>query len=780
MADPNPFYTYKPIDLATDAIRVLRLCRGYDTDPIACELVEIFLQDDGVPYEALSYTWGDSTVDVEVFISGRKKLVRDNLYTALHCLRRANEDRWPWVDALCIDQDDPREKTHQVERMRRIYEKADRVLIWLGRTTEDVDLLMEMMTLLGKRSRRRKSYRKEEPNAWLEEWPILMNEVGGMRTDFNSRRRSGLVDLLGRPWFQRVWILQEAFNAKRAAILCGWNEVPTETFVIMPRLMDVEVDGLVQAVLDIMPGYLRRSSWGNEKPDLRALLRRFNNSKATDLRDKVYALLGIASDARADGKLQPNYSISLGDTIRHAICYLLFSSGPDWICPLPGWAFDLFILNLSDLPSQVLQWAVAHGKETTVRELLARTAVDINRAPAAGQSPLAYLARHGYPQESHPSHTIVKTLLARDEINVNILDSAGDTPLHIAAEHNTPLVARELLSHHDIHPNHRNQKWKTPLGLAAENGHDTIIRLLLQHPQTDIEHPNGPPDIKQYTPLWLAASKGNTSTVELLLQHGADIEARDTLAGETALYFACRRGDLSVAELLLAHGADKDARDSTTNTTPLWIASKQGHTPIFSLLLSRGAALDDGALTKSRQSVLWAAASAGHEDIVQIILANLPPPTSPLSPPPSTTTTFLELKDTHERAPALWIASKNNHPRIVLALLAAGADITCRDCFHHTPLWAAIYHRRLGVARVLIEAGARLQPGDGVEDWSPEQGGLVLRRKRVLEVFEGMGMGREEVEKEIGRGNSIRWRVGEEWRGEGGDVAGDGDLAMDE
>lgn len=110
MADD--IFIYSPIDLATNAIWVLQLRRGYDTDPIACELVQIFLGDDGVPYEALSYTWADTSVMVKVRLNGRKKMVKDNLYTALHCLRRADEDRWLWVDALCIDQDDPAEKTH--------------------------------------------------------------------------------------------------------------------------------------------------------------------------------------------------------------------------------------------------------------------------------------------------------------------------------------------------------------------------------------------------------------------------------------------------------------------------------------------------------------------------------------------------------------------------------------------------------------------------------------------------------------------------------------------
>ncbi|KAK3368624.1 hypothetical protein B0H63DRAFT_528986 [Podospora didyma] len=96
MADS--LYAYAPIDLATNGIRILRLCQGEPADPIICEPVEIFLD---------------------------YKMVQDNLYSALRCLRTAGEDRWLWVDALWINQDDPREKTHQVGRMAKIYEKAE-------------------------------------------------------------------------------------------------------------------------------------------------------------------------------------------------------------------------------------------------------------------------------------------------------------------------------------------------------------------------------------------------------------------------------------------------------------------------------------------------------------------------------------------------------------------------------------------------------------------------------------------------------------------------------
>lgn len=49
-------YKYRRIDMATDAIRLIRLVQGVKSQPIPCEVFETYLhQTEGVPYEALSY-----------------------------------------------------------------------------------------------------------------------------------------------------------------------------------------------------------------------------------------------------------------------------------------------------------------------------------------------------------------------------------------------------------------------------------------------------------------------------------------------------------------------------------------------------------------------------------------------------------------------------------------------------------------------------------------------------------------------------------------------------
>src|SRR5689334_18336681 len=81
-------------------------------------------------FQALSYAWGRDDANCTVFlydieapgqsapqetatesVPGLKSFqIRENLYQALIQIRQMNSDSWIWVDALCIDQTNEREK----------------------------------------------------------------------------------------------------------------------------------------------------------------------------------------------------------------------------------------------------------------------------------------------------------------------------------------------------------------------------------------------------------------------------------------------------------------------------------------------------------------------------------------------------------------------------------------------------------------------------------------------------------------------------------------------
>lgn len=53
-----------------------------------------------------------------------------------------------WIDALCVDQDNVSERSHQVNVMGQIYTAACQVLIWLGPEDESTSSAFELMTAL--------------------------------------------------------------------------------------------------------------------------------------------------------------------------------------------------------------------------------------------------------------------------------------------------------------------------------------------------------------------------------------------------------------------------------------------------------------------------------------------------------------------------------------------------------------------------------------------------------------------------------------------------------
>jgi hypothetical protein len=130
------------------AIRLLRLVGGTGTIQVC--LFKAFLHKslNGMPYEALSYTWGTKEKTKQIILNGERFMVTENLHSALHYLRFKNEDRILWIDAICIDQSHIAERNHQVGHMASIYRDADRVLFWLGEPMYETDLLISSLIRL--------------------------------------------------------------------------------------------------------------------------------------------------------------------------------------------------------------------------------------------------------------------------------------------------------------------------------------------------------------------------------------------------------------------------------------------------------------------------------------------------------------------------------------------------------------------------------------------------------------------------------------------------------
>ncbi|OAL48930.1 HET-domain-containing protein, partial [Pyrenochaeta sp. DS3sAY3a] len=105
-----------------------------------CHMRNVELNNALGRYEALSYRWEDSENDRHADMSkldgitcnGFPMMLKRNLHLALTNLRYRVRPRILWIDAICINQDDAKERSRQVELMGTIYRHSSRTIIWLG------------------------------------------------------------------------------------------------------------------------------------------------------------------------------------------------------------------------------------------------------------------------------------------------------------------------------------------------------------------------------------------------------------------------------------------------------------------------------------------------------------------------------------------------------------------------------------------------------------------------------------------------------------------------
>ena len=112
---------------------------------VSCKLVTLEFVEHIDNAFALSYVWGDSKVTRDILVNGVRLAVTENLESALREIRRVTVPGYGraesnvniaspfyWIDAICINQNDTAERSHQVSLMQMIYSRAHTVFSWLG------------------------------------------------------------------------------------------------------------------------------------------------------------------------------------------------------------------------------------------------------------------------------------------------------------------------------------------------------------------------------------------------------------------------------------------------------------------------------------------------------------------------------------------------------------------------------------------------------------------------------------------------------------------------
>ncbi|RDA93834.1 hypothetical protein CP533_6400 [Ophiocordyceps camponoti-saundersi (nom. inval.)] len=348
-------FQHAPIDRDRPGFRLFRLQKGGIGRSLFGQLFTAYLDDREsiVPFEALSYTWGDKVLEDDITIDGKRLYITVNLSVALSYLRYEDRDRILWIDAICIDQTNTSERGHQVQQMGKIYSVAENVVFWLGVSTEETSILLESLQQLQRAS----LHRVPGNGRWAQLWSSLQPGLASRYPRLLKRQREGLLSLLERDWFTRVWIIQEVANARAAHVQCGAESVSARIFSTAPELLDFTPNRHCRAVLDIMPGPRRRDSWWSKSPCLYTLLKHFRGSKSREPRDRIYALVGMSSDPR-EKEFPADYTKPIPQLIRDVI-KLLFRLDPGHQPSDQG--IDEFLQSLESRNDSALRY---HAKQS--------------------------------------------------------------------------------------------------------------------------------------------------------------------------------------------------------------------------------------------------------------------------------------------------------------------------------------------------------------------------------------------------------------------------------
>lgn len=366
-------------------------------------------------FQALSYVWGIPNPNEPlptILLNGVSVTVTPNIQSALVFLlyqqQRQSEDSEAndfktsfWIDALCINQTDNSEKSFQVPLMSKIYTSASRVLVWLGllprpgetpgphnHMHRDCGCTLKTVAWLGSMFREQVTKKRDGDDSLLAEnagleglsqeeqrkriaqgfvWTVLQYSI--TRDHGQENVKTGGFDFeriwqlfCQRPYWRRVWIVQEVVLARKAVVLCGsdervvvdWEDVRDALqlfeWMILYSNNDLRYKRLYELLGEIIPSVVHleeatnayRLSQRKGLDGMRLmevlLFTDFSDAEdkaiqATDPRDRIYGLLGLIRESDRV-KIPVDYSdkTTVSTVLTHVAKALIREYGPDVLC----------------------------------------------------------------------------------------------------------------------------------------------------------------------------------------------------------------------------------------------------------------------------------------------------------------------------------------------------------------------------------------------------------------------------------------------------------------
>ena len=234
-------------------------------------------------YVAVSYTWGRNDTAYRIYVNNRHFAIRSNCHYALKQVWAHYPDQYIWLDSICINQDDADEKSIQVQRMGPIFAQADHVLICIGPHSNGSESLLDYGHELREfhRSTTQEHGQQdpgEVPESYFDALRFLRNRV------HVTECLEAIRAFADRPYWSRLWIVQEIACAQSKQILCG------------DLVLDFEYTKYFQVILgpegyDYFRTVTSKASPGSLS--LHEAVMRFQTFHCSDVRDRLFGILGL-------------------------------------------------------------------------------------------------------------------------------------------------------------------------------------------------------------------------------------------------------------------------------------------------------------------------------------------------------------------------------------------------------------------------------------------------------------------------------------------------------
>ena len=283
--------------------------------------------------------------------------------------------------------------------------------------------------------------------------------------------------------------------------------------------------------------------------------------------------------------------------------------------------------------------------------------------------------------------SIIDLLIIRQKLEWKQQNKRGHTCLTLAANSGQPEIVKKLLTmNFDV--NDVGSDVKSALHCAVQNNQFEITKILLS---ANANVNAG--DVSCTTALHYAAQNGNSEILKTLLLGGADLKAVDQW-NQTALHYAVQKNKLGTTKILLSAGVNVNAvnyRCFDSQRTPLFYAVRQDNLEITKVLLSEGANVN-AVIDHDGHRMLHIAAILAFPKIIKALLlagADV-------------------IAVNKRKQTALHLATEQGNIEIVKTLISNRIYVNAPDDEGRTALHLAVEHGNIEIVKTLLSAGVNV------------------------------------------------------------------------